>query len=166
MPNYANRGQIVSAHFVRLHLQFSFKTLKNSNVFLAITGLSYSTIAVLSLQHNLGRLRNKKSHIYKNKSCWKMLTVVMCVSDLQWRGTIANQLHRGHLLFIVFVHTAVQLALKRYNYTWLVFYRSAVFRTRQDEKCQQITCNVCSINVLKFLYSMERRSPTMLKNIG
>jgi hypothetical protein len=54
--------QIISVQFLRLDLQFSFKTPKYSEVLLAMTGLNYSTIAVVSLQQNVGRLCNEKAH--------------------------------------------------------------------------------------------------------
>ena len=46
---------------------------------LATTGLNYSTIAVLSLQPNLGRLRNEKAHIQKQIALENVDCCYVCV---------------------------------------------------------------------------------------
>jgi len=50
-------------------------------VLLATTGLNYSTIAVLSLQPNLGRLRNEKAHIQKQIVLENVDCCYVCVCE-------------------------------------------------------------------------------------
>lgn len=94
MPNYANRCQIVSAQFLRLDLRFSFRTPKYSNVLLAMTGLNYSTIAVLFLQQNLGRIRNEIAYTQKQITLENAVCCYVCERFAMKGHNLENIAHR------------------------------------------------------------------------